>query len=374
MYALAGYVGEMIRPVSELWHQLRVLTRRYAHLLWNDPRSLRLLFLQAPVVALFLLVGFVHTPYEDKIASTRRLTEEERQVLEQVRDMHAKHLGQMRLTPEQRRALQGIRLLRTKDGKGAVSLADVLTYAEAENSREFLDLLLENKEPVVPDRVIVNPAYTYLLLCIVTIAVLWFGCNNAAKEIVKEEAVYGRERAVNLKIGPYLLSKFLVQALICAVQTFLFMLVLYGVLEAMHYFNPKEQVPPDLYLLDYASQYGVLLLLSLAGVAMGLLLSACVSSPDRASALLPYVLIPQMILGGGLIAIHEGAIYWLAVTLSPVYWAFRAVRLGETSLPPDSYYHMNYDDSVWVCCLALLIQTFVLLLLTGWFLKRKDSQ
>ena len=35
-------------------------------------------------------------------------------------------------------------------------------------------------------------------LFLVSIIVLWSGCNNAAKEIVKEEAIYGRERAVNL--------------------------------------------------------------------------------------------------------------------------------------------------------------------------------
>src|SRR5262249_2862908 len=56
----------------------------------------------------------------------------------------------------------------------------------------------------------VNPRYTYMLLFILVMIVLWFGCNNAAKEIVKEEAIYGRERAVNLGILPYLASKFLV--------------------------------------------------------------------------------------------------------------------------------------------------------------------
>ena len=65
-----------------------------------------------------------------------------------------------------------------------------------------------------------------MLLSIVVIAVLWFGCNNAAKEIVKEEAIYGRERAVNLRILPYLGSKFLVLGVIAALQTLLFMLFL----------------------------------------------------------------------------------------------------------------------------------------------------
>ena len=64
--------------------------------------------------------------------------------------------------------------------------------------------------PVVPEKEMVDPRYTYMLLFMVVIIVLWFGCNNAAKEIVKEEAIYTRERAVNLRILPYLASKFVV--------------------------------------------------------------------------------------------------------------------------------------------------------------------
>ena len=62
--------------------------------------------------------------------------------------------------------------------------------------------------------------------------------------------------------------------------------------------------------------------LGMAGVAMGLLLSACVTSPDRANALLPYVLIPQMILGGGFISV-SGPLFWVAAAA-----ARNVLRLG----------------------------------------------
>jgi hypothetical protein len=45
-------------------------------------------------------------------------------------------------------------------------------------------------------------------------------------------------------------------------------------------------------MLDYWPQFGMLCLLSMAAVALGLVLSACVATPERASTLLPYVLIP----------------------------------------------------------------------------------
>ncbi len=368
--AAGGRAFELIRPVSEQWHQLKVLTRRYARLVWDDPRSLRLLFLQAPIVALFLLIGFVNKPYQSQVPATRRLTESELLALESAKEMLAKRDRPL-LTDEQRRALEKIDVPKL-DGTGTQTLAEALANLEGLNHKRLLDYLLSNQEPVVPYQLIDNPAYTYLLLSIVVISVLWFGCNNAAKEIVKEEAIYNRERAVNLKIGPYLGSKFLVLGVISAVQTFLFMLVLYGVLEGLHYFFQYD-APLDRYRLDYLAQYGVLLLLSLSGVALGLLLSSCVSSPDRANALLPYVLIPQMILGGGVIVVRDGFLYWLAVVFSPVYWAYRGIRLGETELPKDMYYHMDYDDNLWVACSALAAQIVVLLLLTAWFLKRKDA-
>src|SRR5262249_19281075 len=45
-------------PRTPWLHQFRVLTRRYIDLLWADHRSARLLVLQAPIVAAFVLLGF----------------------------------------------------------------------------------------------------------------------------------------------------------------------------------------------------------------------------------------------------------------------------------------------------------------------------
>lgn len=207
-------------------------------------------------------------------------------------------------------------------------------------------------------------------------ATLWFGCNNAAKEIVKEEAIYGRERAVNLGILPYLAAKFTVLAAVCAVQVALLMGGVYGAPEgsAAVWGWAGWESPEPAYRLDYPAQAGVLFLLSLTGVAMGLLLSACVSNPDRAATLLPYALVPQIILGGAVIPVSSGALMWVAMTVAPTYWAWRAVRTGETALPPDFPGRAAYDDPLWLPCAALAGQMLVLLVLTAWFLKRKDPR
>ena len=46
---------------------------------------------------------------------------------------------------------------------------------------------------------------------------LWFGCSNAAQEIVREVAIYRRERMVGLGRHSYLLSKFLLLGTLTAI-------------------------------------------------------------------------------------------------------------------------------------------------------------
>lgn len=315
-----------------LWHQFRVLTHRYAELVLSDRRSLALLALQAPIVGAILLLGFVNKPYSQKVLMPRALTVQEREFAEWL-----------------------------------------LPYLPPGQPTDIISGMLQAGGPVLPDRLAVDPRYTYMLLFIVVIAVLWFGCSNAAKEIVKEEAVYGRERAVNLGILPYLSSKFLVLGLFSMVQVALLILVIFGTLQALHV-TLGHDAPSPLYMLDTGRLFVFLSLLALTGVAMGLFLSACVSSPDRANALLPYVLIPQIILGGGVLTVSEGPLYWIAFVASPVYWAYRAVRTGETELPRDLPAHMEYDDTLIVPAIALTVQTAVMLALAAWSLRRKDSR
>jgi hypothetical protein len=316
---------------------------------WRDRQGLTLMLLQAPLVALFILLGFVNKPYEEKVLTPRRLHDTERVALRALNE---------RIGPAYEKNKPEIDNL---DPEGNVA-----------RMVEALKELPQTQGPVMPVGMIVNPRYTYMLQFLIVLIVLWFGCNNAAKEIVKEEAIYGRERAVNLGIFPYLASKFLVLSVITAFQALLLMVLIYGTLYLFHSLF-GHTLPPRQYRLDDLSEFGVLALLSMAGVALGLTLSACVATPDRATSLLPYVLIPQIILGGGILTIQEGPLWWLAVLLSPAYWAYRVVRAGETNiLPPEFPGHMNYNDSVWIGCIALALQTAVLLLVTVWFLRQKD--
>src|SRR5262249_13699491 len=156
---------------------------------------------------------------------TRELTPEERKALVAVQSMQKAAADNTVLTPDQEEALTKITVPKS-DGSGTVTGLEAFQKLHELEKSNFLSLILDSSEPVMPVRMIINPAYTFMLLNILVIAVLWFGCNNAAKEIVKEEAIYGRERAVNLRIGPYLGSKMLVLGVIAAIQTLQFLVTI----------------------------------------------------------------------------------------------------------------------------------------------------
>src|SRR5262249_56909457 len=63
-----------------------------------------------------------------------------------------------------------------------------------------------------------KPALAVNLLFLLNVSCFWFGCNNAAKEIVKERVIFSRERDFNLRLDSYLASKFMVLVVIALVQ------------------------------------------------------------------------------------------------------------------------------------------------------------
>lgn len=134
----------------------------------------------------------------------------------------------------------------------------------------------------------VNSSQTLFIAAIVSI---WFGANNAVREIVSEAAIYSRERLVNLKIPSYVFSKFAVLSGIAFFQCTLFV----GILAVMGRLKSA----------DFLSLTLILYLTSLAGIATGLFFSALVNSTEKAMSVLPLILIPQLLLSGYLKPIHD---------------------------------------------------------------------
>src|SRR5262249_54872739 len=149
------------------------------------------------------------------------------------------------------------------------------------------------------------------LLFLLGLFCFWFGCNNAAKEIVKERVIYGRERNVNLLVPAYYASKVGLLCFITFAQAAL-------LLCAVRYF---DRLPGDSW-----GQLLLLLLLSGAGVMLGLLVSAAARTEDQAIALVPIILMPQIILGGFIAPLDNAVARLLAQVFVTNYWGFRGLR------------------------------------------------
>ncbi|MSU80605.1 MAG: ATP-binding cassette domain-containing protein [Gemmataceae bacterium] len=122
------------------------------------------------------------------------------------------------------------------------------------------------------------PAISFLLV----ISSLWFGCSSSAQQLVRERSIYRRERMVNLRLDSYLFSKFWLLAIIGAVQCTLML--------AMVRMWKDE--------IDWPIMLPVMVLASWNGIAMGLIISALASTADKATAIVPMILLPQIILAG----------------------------------------------------------------------------
>ena len=132
------------------------------------------------------------------------------------------------------------------------------------------------------------------LVFLMVIVAVWLGTSNAAREIVKETSIYRRERRIGLKLVPYIFSKLTVQTLIVIVQ----LALLLGIV-----WLGTGLGAPGLESIAYL--YLSLILTALAGVALGLLISAMTSNSDRATSFVPVVLIPQIIFSGAVVALDR---------------------------------------------------------------------
>ena len=151
------------------------------------------------------------------------------------------------------------------------------------------------------------------------ISALWFGCANAAREIVGEWAIYHRERMVNLKIPSYIASKFTVLGLLCLVQC--------AALLGIVYWGCGWRGP-------WWKMYWLLVLTALVGVALGLTASVLARTSEVALSLVPLILLPMIILGGGLSPLHNMKAEKYLPPILASRWAFEGLLLLEATAWP----------------------------------------
>lgn len=172
------------------------------------------------------------------------------------------------------------------------------------------------------------------LLFMLALAANLLGIFGAAYEIVKEEAIYLRERMVNLRIPPYLLSKMVVLGMFALIQCAMLLVVV-----ALKVAYPGAGV----FLPAVFEMYITLVLATMASISLGLLISALVRSQNMVIYVILLVLFVQIIFAGALFELPAAAkpISYLTTTR----WTLEALgstvdledlkRDGVTCLEPE---------------------------------------
>ena len=212
-------------------------------------------------------------------------------------------------------------------------------------------------------------------LFIMAFAAVMFGCINSAREIVKEAGIYRRERTVNLAIAPYLLSKFVVLGILCLLQSAVLVFM-------VNFVSPFQQ---GIFLPVLVEIYITMALTSLAGLALGLAVSALVPNNDRAMSFVPILLIPQVIFSGIIFKLN-GTFAQILGGLFAARWAMigmgSSIGLHSNRVGADDFSFQGTLDGAYsqphaiqhllFAWFALIVMIVVLSSATAFFLKRKD--
>lgn len=157
-----------------------------------------------------------------------------------------------------------------------------------------------------------------VLLFMLAFASSLLGIFAAAFEIVKEKAIFERERMINLRLAPYLLSKFSVLGGFAIMQSLLLLAVI----------SLGVRLPNKTLLLPVPVEFYTTLLLTIwASVGLGLLVSALVPNRDVVVYGMLLVLIVQIIFAGVLFKLPSEVQPISSITITK--WSLNA--LGTTA-------------------------------------------
>jgi hypothetical protein len=154
------------------------------------------------------------------------------------------------------------------------------------------------------------------LVSALAISAAAIGAANTLREIVKEAAIYARERAGGLDPRAYLVSKMMVFGTLTALQIALLVGLAVGRAQ-----GPTASVlsfPPLLELMCD------IVLTAVAAGALGLLISALVSNSEKAMALIAVVFILQWLFSGAAVNLQSKPVVQQAAYLAASNWGVAA--------------------------------------------------
>jgi len=331
--------------------QFMLLSMRYIELLKNDKINLSILLLQAPIIALILFFLAGHGTFDPTsiaqcptgVDITQPISSTNQQV--------------------------------------SIKCQRVIDALNSPQGQQFAASKHQTPEQVLQSAIAQGSGGdAQKILFIMAFAAVMFGCINGAREIVKEDPVYRRERTVNLGIMPYMFSKIVVLGILCLLQSLVLVILV----------NMAAPLQQGIFLPSPVEIYITMVLTSIAGLMLGLTVSAFAPNNDRATSFIPIILIPQVI--------FSGIIFPLSTPILQIIGSFFAARWSMAAMGSTVGLHgdklgsgsdfaykgtlfttLNKGSDTFPATLHLLLMWFALVVtivllafLTAYFLKRKD--
>jgi ABC-type multidrug transport system ATPase subunit/uncharacterized tellurite resistance protein B-like protein len=168
------------------------------------------------------------------------------------------------------------------------------------------------------------PVYIFMSV----IVAIFMGLTNSAEEIIKDRKILKREAFLNLSWGSYLLSKVAVLFIISAVQAFTFVLVGNSIIEIKGM---------------YFEYWVVLFSCWVSANMMGFLISDSFKTVVTIYMLIPFLVIPQIILSGIIVKYEKINPLISSPNEIPFYGEIITARWGYEALAVNQFMENKYN-------------------------------
>jgi hypothetical protein len=160
------------------------------------------------------------------------------------------------------------------------------------------------------------------------IVAIFMGLTVSAEEIIKDRKILKREAFLNLSWNSYLMSKVFVQFAISAIQAFTFVLIGNGI-------TGIKGMMPEYWLVLFSCWAGANML--------GLVISDSFKAVVTIYILIPFLVIPQIILSGVMVKFEKLNPNISSPVSIPIYGEFITARWGYEALAVNQFIYNDYE-------------------------------
>ncbi len=169
-------------------------------------------------------------------------------------------------------------------------------------------------------------------LFIAVIVAIFMGLTGSAQEIIRDRKILKRERFLDLSWSSYLVSKLTILLAIAGIQAFLFVLFGNAIMDVKGMFLPY---------------WAVLFSIWAFGVILGLNVSDGVQKEVTIYILIPFLIIPQIILSGVIIKYDKLNPNISSPETIPWYGEIMAARWGYEALAVHQFVYNEYERPIY---------------------------